>query len=170
MWHVGELENSGPGSALSGICGLLWMIRRLGFTLECDNGRVLYRWVRDFEGSFDHWFTIGGRPYAVATVRRSLGSWRLTWKILNDSQLLVGRGRRYHKEVVMACSEAYYCLEPIFELRRGSGIKLRSMDRLFPTKLSFDSMTSPHGSLCGVRPGTPLTHHRPTITNTRSHS
>ena len=118
-WRIGKFRSR---FALRGICGLLWMIRRLGFTLECDQGRVLYRWVRDFEGSFDHWFTIGGRPYAVASVRRSLGSWRLTWKILIDSQLLVGRGRRYHKAVVMACSEAYYCLEPIFELRRGSGI------------------------------------------------
>jgi hypothetical protein len=116
-----RIRRFGSRLPLKNIRLLLWMIRRPGFMLATDNGRVVYQWVRDFDSGFDHWFMFNGSAYAVSTARRRLGSWRLAWEILNDSELLLGERSRYHKETIMARSERYYCLEIIFQHTRYCG-------------------------------------------------
>jgi hypothetical protein len=96
---------------------LLWAIRQIGFRLVLDRDRMIYEWVSDSDGAFDHWFRSVDEHCAVGSVRQQLGFWRLLWQISSRSQLLVGASRRSYKCRVVVRSEEYYCTEPIFSVR-----------------------------------------------------
>jgi hypothetical protein len=96
---------------------LLWAIRQIGFRLVLDSGRMIYEWVSDSDGAFDHWFRSVDQHCAVGSLRQQLGFWRLLWQISSRSQLLVGASRRSYKCRVVVRSEEYYCTEPIFSVR-----------------------------------------------------
>src|SRR4029077_18924290 len=77
---------------------LLWAIRKCGLGPSSSRQQFRYRWVRSFDGSFDHWFDVEGQATAVLTLRRDLGFWRFTVVVLSQCRLLTGKNRRDYYE------------------------------------------------------------------------
>jgi hypothetical protein len=100
------------------ILALLLSMRQLGFKLESKRSWLRYIWVSAPDGSFDHWFNLRGRAFAVGTILNKLGFWRLAGQLLSGTELVPGARRRVYLEKLSAASEHYYCSQPIFDLRQ----------------------------------------------------
>jgi hypothetical protein len=128
---------------------MLCAIRRFGFHLALNGSHMIYEWVSGRDGSFDHWFHSAEGNYAIWTAKWQLGFWRLLWQILTQSQLLIGKRRRSHNQMILDCSEEYYCAEPLF--------RLRALSRRPHTKpnanprLVIDAVCTSCGQICDKR-------------------
>jgi hypothetical protein len=91
------------------ILALLWMIRRFGFDFQSEGGHLIYEWIRTPNEEVEHWFASPGVQHNVADVLSTLGFRELAWQILTRSELLVGRQRSRHNDVIELKSVMFAC-------------------------------------------------------------
>ena len=99
---------------------MLWVIRKLGLTLDSRKYGLTYRWVASSDGAFDHWFELDGEQEAIWYIRDRFGFWQLVRILMLESRVAIGDRRIAYKESVHFASEAYYCSNLIFDTRRDS--------------------------------------------------
>ena len=97
---------------------LLWIVRSFGCVIETPSRDLRYQWVRSFDGGFDHWIVVYGKPCATDTLRMQLAVWPLLEFIFENVAMLTGDDLRLQREQIFGQSEAYYCNQDIFDLRQ----------------------------------------------------
>jgi hypothetical protein len=103
------------------LCFVLFMRWRLAW----DDGSVVYRWVKDPDGGFDHWFETPEEPLAVGFYLIRFRLWRFARIILTHTHS-TGLSWAEYRDDQFGRMEGYYCTEPLFAARAACSKRKRS--------------------------------------------